>query len=207
MFDGVSAIGGSRRLVVGVACAVLLMAVVEFGCESVGSQKEPAASSPSPSPASDDASAAQAEKPVEEAVQRLQWKINDAIEHVGRDFGAPPLFPESVVQAIADRRVRLAGEYSADDRIIDRNRNMQTYGGRAGVVASEQGGREVESHSFRSCEALFSRIEAASSPRAFGRARWKIEVTPLEIRHDDQTLVRRTCTDRFECRTEADAEQ
>lgn len=143
-----------------------------------------------------------------EATRQLRNRVHAALEHVRHEFRAPPLFPQSTVEAIAEGRARLRGWYNAGDRTFRReNGAVEGYGATVEVEATEldesSDDSQIEAEPFRSCEALFARLESASEPRTVGVEPWELAISPTAIRHDDETILIRDCTERFHCEYEA----
>ena len=145
-----------------------------------------------------------------DAARQMHIRVHGALADVRRQFRAPPLFPASTVDAIAAGRARLRGWYGAGDRTFRReNGDIVAYGAVAEVEATDPDASSddaFEAAPFRSCQALFARLEAAAEPRTAGVDDWQITVTPTAIRHDDETIVERDCTERFHCQHAAEGQ-
>ncbi|MFW5967565.1 MAG: hypothetical protein ACOCV2_08615 [Persicimonas sp.] len=122
-------------------------------------------------------------------------------------FRHPPLFPEEVIGAIADRDAVLTGDFGAGEDTQRAEGGAESYDATARVDAVGESPRQFGQYEFRSCASLFARIEARSEPRQAGAAPWQIEVTPLSIRYDGSAIFTRSCLDRFQCAHEHKSEE
>lgn len=133
--------------------------------------------------------------------------LGGALRQVHEGFRHPPLFPEEVVGAIAERDAVLTGDFGPREGRQRAEGGEESYVATAQVDAVGDSAGEFGQYEFRSCESLFARIEAESEPRRAGAVPWQIDVTPLSIRYDGSDIFSRSCLDRFECAYEHKSEE